>query len=81
MYVFKLRRSDPLSICSTYRSTFECFKDLENVKPYLVDSSQAKDTWNSCVPFGDLEVEEAIKVKEMFGLEVSQEPSIIKLKD
>ncbi|KAI8740023.1 twinkle protein, mitochondrial [Biomphalaria glabrata] len=62
---------DNLTMIKTQKrkSTFECFKDLENVKPYLVDSSQAKDTWNSCVPFGDLEVEEATKVKEMFGLE------------
>lgn len=52
------------------RSTFDCFKDLETVKPYITEVTQAKDSWQDTQLFGSLEDSLAAKLLETFNLEV-----------
>ncbi|XP_059169236.1 twinkle mtDNA helicase-like [Physella acuta] len=51
------------------KSTFDCFKDLETVKPYVAEATQAKDSWQNTQLFGSLDQNLAAKLLETFNLE------------
>ncbi|GFO43144.1 twinkle protein, mitochondrial [Plakobranchus ocellatus] len=52
------------------RSAFQCFKDLDAVKPYIAEVSQAKDLYNTCMPLGALHESVSYKLLENFGYEL-----------
>ncbi|GFR99597.1 twinkle protein, mitochondrial [Elysia marginata] len=52
------------------RSMFQCFKDLDSVKPYITEVPQAKELYTSCVPLGALQEDVALRILENFGYEL-----------
>ena len=50
---------------------FQCFKDLDSVRPYITEVSQAKELYNHCVPLGALQEDVAFRTLENFGYEAS----------
>ncbi|KAK3782956.1 hypothetical protein RRG08_065866 [Elysia crispata] len=63
---------DNLLLLSTQkrRSMFQCFKDLDSVRPYITEVSQAKELYNHCVPLGALQEDVAFRTLENFGYEL-----------